>query len=264
MIRAYRAELAKLRRRRVLIATASVTLVFSVAASALVLAAAEPAGEVAGRPGRAVTVEALSQAGGGTEVFRLATAFAGTFVFVVFVALMAVELSRGTIRTMLLHQPRRLRLLAGKLAALVSFAAVALALAEAVTWVAARLQAPGAGVVTDAWTSLAAVGAGLADFGAVLVWITGYAVLGTALAVLVRSVPLALAVGIAWAGPVEHLLQDAWAPASRLFPGLLLEAFAAGGTPDVAASQALASITLYTVVAAGTAAAVFARRDVVA
>ena len=263
MIRTYRAELAKLARRRVLVATASVTVVFSVVASALVLAAAEPAGQVAGRPGRAVTLEALSQAGGGTEVFRLATAFAGTFVFVVFVALMAVELSRGTMRTMLLHQPRRLRLLAGKLAALVTFAAVALALAEVVTWVAARLQAPGAAVVTDTWTSLAALRAGLADFAAVLVWVTGYAVLATALAVLVRSVPLALAVGIAWAGPLEHLLQDAWSPANRLFPGLLLEAFAAGGTAEVAASQAFASIALYTVVAGGTAAAVFARRDVV-
>jgi hypothetical protein len=27
----------------------------------------------------------------------------------------------------------------------------------------------------------------------------------------------------AWAGPFEHLLQDAWSPADRVFPGLLLE-----------------------------------------
>lgn len=264
MIRAYRAELAKLLRRRVLTVTASVALLFGVAAPALVLAAVEPAGEVGGQPGRALTVEALSQAGGGTEVFRTATAFAGTFVFVVFVALVAAEFSRGTIRTMLLRQPRRLRLLAGKLAALVSFAAVALAFAEVVTWVAALLQAPGAGVVTDAWTSLPALGAGLADFAAVLVWVTGYAVLGTAVAVLVRSVPLALAIGIAWAGPVEHLLQDAWSPANRLFPGLLLEAFVAGGTAEVTASRALASIALYIAVAGVATSVVFTRRDIVA
>jgi hypothetical protein len=42
-----------------------------------------------------------------------------------------------------------------------------------------------------------------------LFWITGYALLGMTVAVLVRSVPLALGIGIAWAGPVEHIIQDA-------------------------------------------------------
>ncbi|MDQ3574092.1 MAG: hypothetical protein M3404_04110 [Actinomycetota bacterium] len=42
-------------------------------------------------------------------------------------------------------------------------------------------------------------------------WVTGYAALATAVGVLVRSVPVALAVGIAWAGPFEHLVQEAWA-----------------------------------------------------
>ena len=51
--------------------------------------------------------------------------------------------------------------------------------------------------------------------GAVLLWVTGYAVLATMVAVLLRSVPLALGVGIAWAGPFEHLLQDAWKPARK-------------------------------------------------
>jgi ABC-2 type transport system permease protein len=41
--------------------------------------------------------------------------------------------------------------------------------------------------------------AGAADTDAF--WITGYALLGTTVAVLLRSVPVALAVGIAWAGP---------------------------------------------------------------
>lgn len=119
-------------------------------------------------------------------------------------------------------------------------------------------------MATGAWTSVDAAGAALGDFGAVLLWITGYAVLGTMVAVLLRSVPLALAVGIAWAGPFEHLLQDAWTPASKVFPGLLLEAFVAGGTPDVTAGRALATVLVYVSVAAVLAAAVFARRDVTA
>ncbi|HEU0130347.1 MAG TPA: hypothetical protein VFQ85_05070 [Mycobacteriales bacterium] len=264
MTRAYRAELAKLLRRRPVLLTALVALVFGVGSSAIVLAAAGPGPGTRAATGRTRTVEALAAAGGGTDVFRVAVAFAGTFVFVVFVGLVAVEFSRGTFRTMLLREPRRVRLLAGKLAALLTFAAVTLAFAEAVTWVAALVQAPGRGVDTDAWTSGSAVAAAAADYTAVLVWVAGYAVLGTALAVLLRSVPVALAVGIAWAGPFEHLMQDAWGPATRVFPGLLLETFAAGGTPEVSAGRALATVAAYGAAAAVVAAAVFARRDVTA
>jgi ABC-2 type transport system permease protein len=133
---------------------------------------------------------------------------------------------------------------------------------EALTWTAAWLLAPGQDVATADWASLAGVGHALADYGAALFWVTGYALLGTLVGVLVRSVPVALAVGIAWAGPFEHLLQDAWDPASRVFPGLLLEAFVAGGTPDVSAGQAFATLTVYLALAAAAAGLVFSRRDV--
>jgi ABC-2 type transport system permease protein len=98
MIRAFRAELVKLLRRRVLLVTALVTVVFSVGGAALVLTSAEPA-RSADRDGRALTIDDLSRAGGGTEVFTSAISFAGTFLFVVFVGAVAAEFSRGTIRT---------------------------------------------------------------------------------------------------------------------------------------------------------------------
>jgi ABC-2 type transport system permease protein len=261
MIAALRAELVKLRRRRVLIVTAMATLVSTVGSAAIVLASAERSGNPRGR---GVTLASLSEAGGGTEVFTTAVSFAGTFLFVVFVGAVAVEFSRGTFRTMLLYEPRRLRLLAGKMAGLLLFAALVLAAAEALTWVAARLLAPSQDVATGDWISSAALGDALTDYGSVLFWVTGYALLGMTVAVLARSVPVALAIGIAWAGPVEHILQDAWGSADRLFPGLLLEAFVAGGTSDASASRALLTVSVYLVVAATVAAATFARRDVTA
>jgi ABC-2 type transport system permease protein len=262
MIAALQAELVKVLRRRVLVIAAATTAVFAVGSAAIVLAAAEPAGERVS--GRGVTVGSLSGAGGGTEVFTTAVSFAGTFLFVVFVGVVAVEFSRGTFRTMLLYQPRRLRLLAGKTAALLALAAAVLAVAEVLTWVAAKLLAPSQGVATGNWVSAAALGQGVADYGSVLFWVTGYALLGATLAVLVRSVPIALAVGIAWAGPFEHLLQDAWEPAQRFFPGLLLEAFVAGGTSQVSATRSLLTVALYGAAAAALAGTLFARRDVTA
>ena len=263
MIRSYQAELAKLLRRKVVLITSAVIAVFGVGGAAIVLASAKPAAEMA-RDGRGLSLEQLSAAGGGTEIFRTAAAFAGTFLFVVFVGMVAAEFSRGTIRTMLLRQPRRVQLLAGKLGALLSFAAVALAATEIVTWVTALVMAPGKDIATDAWTSLDAVGAAATDFGAVLLWITGYAVLGTMVGVLLRSVPVALAVGIAWAGPLEHLVQNAWPNAVKVFPGLLLEAFVAGGTPDITTARALTTVATYVAIAAVVTSVVFSRRDVTA
>jgi ABC-2 type transport system permease protein len=261
MIATLRAELLKLRRRRVLLLTAAITIAFAVGSAALILVSADQSGSARGR---GVTIESLSGAGGGTEVFTTAVSFAGTFLFVVFVGAVAIEFSRGTFRTMLLHQPRRLRLLAGKMAALLGFAAVVLAVAEVLTWVAARLLAPSQGVATGTWVGAEALGEALADYGSVLFWVAGYAVLGLMLAVVVRSVPVALAIGIAWAGPFEHLLQDAWSPAQRVFPGLLLEAFVAGGTSEVSASRALLTVAVYAALAAAIAATMFSRRDVTA
>lgn len=261
MIRTLRAELLKLRRRRVLALAAVAIAVFSIATAGIVTTTAGPARD---RPdaSQGTTLESLSNTGGGTEVFTAGAAFAGTFLFVVFVGALAVEFSRGTVRTMLLRQPGRVRLLAGKLLALLTLAAGILAVAEAVTWLAARLIAPTQDIPTDDWTSAAAAGHALADYGAVLFWVAGYAVFGTALAVFIRSVPVALAVGIAWAGPFEHLFQDAWEPASRSFPGLLLEAFVAGGTADVSATRALLTLTIYALAAAALASHNFARRDI--
>jgi ABC-2 type transport system permease protein len=262
MIATIRAELVKVLRDRVLAITAVTTAVFAVGSAAIVVAAAEPAGQPASA--RGVTVASLSDAGGGTEVFTTAVSFAGTFLFVVFVGVVAVEFARGTFRTMLMYQPRRLRLLAGKVAALLAFAAVVLAAAELLTWAAARLLAPSQDVATGSWVSADALGQAVEDYGSVLFWVSGYALLGTTLAVLVRSVPVALAIGIAWAGPFEHLLQDAWGPASRFFPGLLLEAFVAGGTPDVSAARAFLTIAVYVAVAGAVAGTSFARRDITA
>jgi ABC-2 type transport system permease protein len=262
MIAAFRAELVKLLRRRVLVITALTTIVFAVGSAAVVLAAADPAGQRVS--GRGVTVESLSGAGGGTEVFTTAVSFAGTFLFVLFVGVVAVEFSRGTFRTMLMHQPRRLRLLAGKLTALLAFAAAVLAVTEVLTWIAARLLASTQDVATGRWLNADSLGQAVADYGSVVFWVSGYALLGTMLAVLVRSVPAALAIGIAWAGPFEHLLQDAWDPAGRYFPGLLLEAFVAGGTSEVSATRALLTVAVYVTLAAAIAGTVFSRRDVTA
>jgi ABC-2 type transport system permease protein len=262
MTRALRSELVKVLRRRVLVVGAVIVVVFAFGAAAIVISSAEPSASSQQAEQAAVTLDDLNDAGGGTEVFTAALSFAGFFVFVVFVGAVAVEFGRGTFRTMLLRQPHRTRLLAGKMAALLIVAAGILAATEALTWVAAHTIAPSQDITTRDWMSFTALGDAVADFGTVMFWVTGYAVLGATIAILIRSVPIAFAVAIAWAGPTEHIIGEAWDPATRLFPGLLLEAFVVGGTDDVDASRAALTLAAYIAAGAAIAAANFARRDV--
>jgi hypothetical protein len=258
MIRAIRSELIKLWRPRPVVVGTLVVTAYAIASAALVLAAARPAGSFGIGPSTA----SLSKAGGGTEVFTRGLAFAGFFVLVLFIGAVAMEFSRGTVRTMTLRQPDRLRLLTGKLLAMLGSAALVLAWMELVGWITARLLAGSQGVDAGGWASAAGLRAGVADYATVLYWITGYALLGTALAILIRSVPIALAVGVAWAGPFEHIVAGAWHLADRVFPGLLLESVVGSERYPVSPQQAFLTSLGYTTVAATVAAVSFVRRDV--
>jgi ABC-2 type transport system permease protein len=261
VIATFRAEWLRLTSRRGLLVAALVLLVAGTGGPAIVFASTKPARESSGGS-FAPTIESLSAAGGGTQVFRYAAAFMGTLVFVLFTGLFAAEHARGTYRTMLLRQPRRVHLLAGKLAALLTYAGAILALLEVIMWVAGWFEASIGRVSTAQWSSAEALGAAVTDYLTVIAWVTGYAVYALTLATLLRSVPIALAVGIGWAGPIEHLVSDSWTAAHQWFPGLLLEVLGQGGTDQVSLARALATSACYVAVTAAVTAIVFRRRDV--
>ena len=262
MTRMFKAELLKLRRRRVAVTVVLSALAFAaLSATVVFLSAAGPGERVAAR---GASVAELSQAGGASEAFSIGASFIGILVMVLFIANVAGEFSQGTFRTLLMRQPRRVGLLAGKMAALLVFAAGVLALTELLTVAASAALAPSQDVATSSWFGLDGLGQAAGDYGRALLGVTAWASLGMALAVFVRSIPVALGIGIVWSGPLEHLTQDAWATATQWFPGLLLEVIAAGGTDDVSVGRALATVGVYVAVAAGAAAFVFARRDVTA
>lgn len=132
---------------------------------------------------------------------------------------MAGELANGTLRTLLLHQPRRAALLAGKVIGLLVVMWSALALAMVVTVAASVGFAALQDVPTAGWWGTAGLRAALGDYVSIAASLTGWAVFGTALAMLLRSVPLTLGVGVAWIGPLEHITSDAWKDAFAWYPG---------------------------------------------
>jgi hypothetical protein len=262
LLRSVRGELIKLTRRRVVIGTAAAVAVIAVGGTAIGIAAAEPAASTVRQPDRAISIPALEQAGGGTALFAQTAGFMSAFLTAVLVATVASEFTRGTFRTMLLQQPRRARLLAGKVAALVAFMAVAAAVAEALGWVTSRVMAPGQGIDPAAWTTMDALVAGLEDFGRAALFLTGMAAFATMVGVLARSVPIGVGAALVWLGPIENIIGDSWDPGPRWFPGLLLRAVISPGSTGVSTGRALATLAVYAIVAVVVTVAALGRRDV--
>ena len=264
MTRIIHAELLRLVRRRPMVVAAASALVFSIIATLTVFSTARDA--VGGAPSRraGTTVAALAGTGGGTEAFAVGASFVGFLVFVTIIALIATEFSGGTFRAMVLRNPHRLRVIVGKLAGILLVAAGVVALAEAFTFAMSLIVAPGRDVATSEWFSVSSLGAGLRDYVTVLGGVSGWAIFGTTLAVVFRSVPLALGVGFAWAGPFENIIVDSWTGGYRYFPGQVLASLIQGGTTELGIGRAVVTALIYTGVAAAASLILVSRRDVTA
>lgn len=259
MTRMIRAEMSKLVRGRVLAAWGLAAALFALVATPAVWLSADD-GPTRG-PG--ATLASLAAPGGMTETFATAVAFTGILVFVTFIGTVSSEFGRGTFRTLLMREPRRMRVVAGKLTAQVAFTAGFLVVAALLTVAGSFALAPVRDVPTTEWLTATGLGDALGDLLPALAMVAGWAVLGTTVAVLIRSTAVAIGIGAAWAGPLEHLVGDVWSEAYRFLPGLLLEAVGAGGTDDVPLGYALAASAAWAAVALAITAVVVVRRDVV-
>ncbi len=263
MIRSIRAELLKLRRPGVILGGTGAFVLFAVLTTALTFVTAKR------DPGRfsvgttpASSLHRLAEASGLTRGFEITGGFLGLLVFVLFLTSFTGEYSRGTIRVLLTRQPGRARLLGGKLLALAACMAIALLVAEVASAGVAVPLAHLRDVSTSTWFTAAGLRHAAVDYRNALLAALGYGTLGACLGILVRSTPIALGIGIAWLGPVEHITQLSWSDAERWFPGLLLDALPMGGTALVPYHRALLATAIAIAVAFTIAAVRFVRRDV--
>jgi ABC-2 type transport system permease protein len=165
------------------------------------------------------------------------------------------------VRILVQAQPRRTRLLAGKVVALIGWTAAATTVATIVVVGTAPVMASVFGVSTDAWgTDLLSITAGawLDTFLALIVW----GIIGLVIAVLTRSSAVAITIGIGYVLVVENIVGLVSDELSHWLPGQTLTALAQGGTADVAYGTAVALGLLYATVGLVGAAVTFAKRDV--
>jgi len=262
MIRAYWSEWWKIRRPGMILGGAGTMIGFAVLAVVLMLSRLDRA---RGGPGADVlTAAQLATSNGFATLITISATFMGVIALAICAVAVGMEYSTGSLRNLLVRQPARLRLLAGKLLALGSFIALAVVLAYGSALATALLLAPGHGISTAAWFTTAGVQSLLSTAGNVLLATLAWGAIGAVLATVLRSTAAAIAGGLAYVLVAENLLTAVWSDGKQWLPGQLINALAHGGTSAVSYPSALALVGLYLVVALSAASALFRRRDVAA
>ena len=261
MIRVIRAEWRKLRRPTLFLGTIGAALFFTgLFTSLLFILIDSPRGN--SDPDNPVSREMLASFGGSVIGFSTVGGLLGIIAYCVFAAQTAQEYTYGTLRNLLVRQPGRVRLLAGKLISMKLFAIVMVLISGVVSLVIAYFLAPSADVKTDAWFTSAGQLEILQAFINVSISVIGFGIFGMIMGLLLRSPISSIAIGVLWILIIENLLGAVRSSTLEWLPGSQLNVIALGGTPQVSYLHGLTLAGIYIAVGGFIAAVLFSRRDV--
>lgn len=202
--------------------------------------------------------------------------FAGAFALVLGALVAGGEYGAGTVKTLLTQGPGRIPVAFGQLAALV----VAVAIGVAVLFVLGLVTAVGVGLLEDVaipWPSAANL---IEGYGAGVLIMSMWALLGAMLGTVMRSVALPIGLGVVWILGVELLVSSMASLLSGLqtireiLPGVnagsvvstWLDTSMGEAPPGVAsvvsADRGLLTVAIYLIVGATVTFVVSKRRDV--
>ena len=221
MLESFRSEWIKLRRRAMLVGAVLMplaTLIFV----PLGISSAVRGGGRGGMGPQALTVAVLAGDKGLTTLLSRGGTLVAVIALAIVAAAVAVEYSHGTLRNLLVRQPHRLELLAGKFLALLSFVYLAATVALVVGVIAAFVTASSRGIDTSAWTSTTGITNLAGMYGDVLLAIFAYAAAGFFSAILFRAAAPAIAVPLAYIIIVENLIGGVWSSAPDWLFGKLI------------------------------------------
>lgn len=254
---AFTSEWTKLRRPTLFLST---FLGLAAAASlfvVLMFSQASPNGGI-------VSLHQLAQPNGLVIGVARAAMLLGVVAFGIAASQVASEYSLGTLRQLLVRQPRRTVLLAGKMLGVITFLVLALCFAAVVALIVAVVAARTRGVSTSAWFTGTGLGDLFRELGDLVLATIGYSVLGMALGQFVRSAVFAVIVGFAWLIAVENIITRIVPSTQQWLPGASILAVASGGGEAVSYRHGLILGAVYLIVAIAAAMTVFRRSDVTA
>ncbi len=263
MLAAVRSELTRLGQPRLLVAWFGLMALFAAMVNTVMVTFVSGGGSLPpGAPGVAFpSLAELESPSGLMAGLAAASNLFGVVTLSLWAVATAGDYSSGLIRLLVAAEPRRWRLLAGKVIALLVVTAGATTVGAVVNVLAAVPAAGRAGISTAAWgTDLLEVIVG-AWFGLFLA-LAAWGVLGLVIAVLARSSAVAIAIGAGYVLVVESLVKMVGNAPTDWLLGTTLGAVASGGSEAVAFGTAVALAAGYVTLGLGVAGIVFVRRDV--
>ena len=260
IVAAFRSEWVKLKRPN-LLAGSYVGLALAASLFAILLfVQASPTGDGGGLP----SLTQLAQPNGLIHGVNRAAVLLGIVAFGIAATQIASEYSLGTLRQLLVRQPRRPILLAGKFLAVLAFMLGAVVFSSVIATCAAFVMAHARHVPTSAWFSSAGISDLTRALGDLLLATVGFTTLGLVVGLLFRSSVAAVIVGFAYLLPVEAVIVRIAPHAATWLPGQLLQAVAAGGISPDGFARSLILSAIYLAIAGAAATLVFVRKDVTA
>jgi hypothetical protein len=252
---AIRGEITRLNRRSFVGVGLGLVTFFSLMVTAITYLAE---GEIA--PGLGSTVD-ITGPNGLVAGLITATDMLGIVALAMWASAAAVDYSTGWIRVLVQAEPRRWRLLVGKLSALVGYTLAGTAAATVLSISVAPSLAGAAGVATVGWAT--SVGTVLGAWLNLSLAVMGWGAFGLAVAVITRSAVVAIAGGIGYLMVFEGLLGLVAESTTTYLPGSVLTAVARGGTEALGYGSGIALMSGYIAAVLVAAAVVFTRRDII-
>jgi ABC-2 type transport system permease protein len=259
MIHSFLSELIKLRRKAMYLLLGVMSLLSAIATGFAVLAADTQ--RASGEGGSSLTKAELSLSSGlGKSVSQLGQIL-GVVALCAGASIVAMEYSNGTWRNLLVRQPRRIPLLAGKILAIAAYVFTGAVLAILTATICSFAFASVSGIVTSEWLSSSGL---LSFFGAsvnVSLSMVGFAAFGVVLAVVLRSPVTAVGAGLAYSLVFENLVSVAANDFGKWLPGQMLTGVSQGGSKDFSYPVLLVLTTSYVVCFLVTALTLFHRTE---
>ena len=264
VIRAFRSEVLKFRRWSVLAAAAGMLAVSTFIAYLTFHQIAS------GATGKEMTglIAAFHTPQGLVAVIGQARSLIIAIALVLVSANLAAEWTQGTLRNLLVREPRRLRWLAGKMLAVVLFVVFSVLVTLVVSSAFILILAQGQSIQTPAWTSAEGLRIFLEFMGNEVLCLIGVSALGVLIAVLTRSVVAAVGIALAYILVLEGIIAVVAPQVSQWFPGRVFNTIVGstvplvGPTPAQGYPAALLASLLWTAGFVAASALVLPRQDI--
>ena len=261
MINAFKSELVRV--KKTARTTTLVMIAMALMVTTFIFIGFEPSrGGPEGGESALVAAADLSVVGGNLEGLAFAATFLGIAALSMFALSVARDYEKGTIRLLLVGQPRRAVLLGGKLVALVAVTVAGAAVATAGAVGLSYILAPIYDVDTSLWLSADGWSAVVSTLVNLAIATAAWGLIGAALAMMTRSAATSITAGLAYLMIGESLIGIVWDTAGQWLPAGILSAFTTGGSVLVSYSKSAWLLVGYAAVSLGILFVVMQRRDV--